>query len=103
MEIKTSFRFLRWLLLVVAVCVGGIQGLAQTKPAKASKPAVKDQILKQNPPKKSWIKDPNTVMPMRQMTNAERRAAAERSRARRAKAAAQRKLSNQTSPSGVQQ
>jgi hypothetical protein len=103
MEIKTSFRFLRWLLLAVAVCVGGLQGMAQTKSAHFSKPAAKDQVLKQNPPKKAWIKDPSALMPMRQMTNAEHRLAAERSRARRAKAASQRKLNNQTSPSGVQQ
>ena len=37
MESNTSFRFLRWLLLAIAVCVGGIQGLAQTKTAQ-SKP-----------------------------------------------------------------
>ena len=101
MEIKAFSRFLRWLLLAIAVCVGGIQGVAQTKPAQLSKPVVKDQVLKQNPPKKAWIKDPNTVMPMRQMTNKERRLAAERSRARRAQA-----LQNQnqkTSQSGVQQ
>src|SRR5215475_9538501 len=98
MEIKLFSRFLRWLLLAVAVCVGGIQGLAQTKPAHLSKPAVKDQVLKQNPPKKSWIKDPNAVMPMRQMTNKERRLAAERSRARRAKAL--QNQNNRTSQSG---
>jgi len=102
MESNTSFRFLRWLLLAIAVCVGGIQGLAQTKTAQ-SKPTTKEQVLKQHPPSKAWIKDPNTVMPMRQMTNAQRRAAAERNRARRAKADAQRKLNNKTSQSGVQQ
>ena len=99
MEIKTFSRFLRWLLLAIAVCVGGIQGVAQTKPAQLSKSAVKDQVLKQNPQKKAWIKDPNQVMPMRQMTNKERRLAAERSRARRAKAL----QNHKTSQSGVQQ
>ena len=101
MESNTSFRFLRWLLLAIAVCVGGIQGLAQTKTAQ-SKPTTKEQVLKQHPPSKAWIKDPSTVMPMRQMTNAQRRAAAERARTRRAQAEAQ-KLNNKTSQSGVQQ
>ena len=102
MSIKI-FGFVRWLLLAIAVCIGGIQGLAQNKTAPSPKPAVKDQILKQHPPSKAWIKDPNAVMPMRQMTNAQRRVAAERSRARRAKAESQRKMNTQTSPSGVQQ
>jgi hypothetical protein len=102
MHIRT-FWFVRWLVLAIVVCVGGVQGLAQTKAAQPSKPPSKDQILKQHPPLKSWIKDPNTVMPMRQMTNAQRRAAAERARSRRAKAEAQRKLNNETSQSGVQQ
>ena len=101
MESNTSFRFLRWLFLAIVAFVGGILGVAQTKPAQLSKPAAKDQVLKQNPPKKAWIKDPDTVMPMRQMTNKERRLAAERSRARRAKALQVR--NNQTSQSGVQQ
>ena len=100
MSIKT-FGFVRWLLLAIAVCVGGIQGLAQNKTAPSPKPAVKEQVLKQHPPSKAWIKDPNAVMPMRQMTNAQRRAAAERSRTRRAQA--QKKLNSKTSPSGVQQ
>jgi len=42
-------------------------------------------------------------MPMRQMTNAQRRAAAERSRTRRAQAEAQGKLNSKSSTSGVQQ
>ncbi len=92
MESNTSFRFLRWLLLAIAVCVGGIQGLAQTKTAPPSKTTAKEQVLKQHPPSKAWIKDPNAVMPMRQMTNAQRRAAAQRNQARRANAEAQRKL-----------
>jgi len=101
MHIRT-FWFVRWLVLAIAVCVGGIQGLAQTKTAQ-SKPTAKEQVLKQHPPSKSWIKDPSKVMPMRQMTTAQRRAAAERGRTRRAKADAQKKLNNKTSQTGVQQ
>ena len=100
MEIKTFSRLLRWLLLAVAVCVGGIQGWAKTKPAHLSKPAVKDQVLKQNPPKKAWIKDPNQVMPMRQVTNADRRAAAARNAERRAAA---KKRQSVPANQGVQQ
>ncbi len=38
MDIKASLRFSRWLLLAIAVCIGGIQGLAQTKSAQPPKP-----------------------------------------------------------------
>lgn len=38
MDINTSLRFLRWLFLAIAVCAGGIQGLAQTKSAQPPKP-----------------------------------------------------------------
>jgi hypothetical protein len=98
MDVKTSFRFLRWLLIALAVCLGGVQGFAQTKAAQTKKSPAPLQT--QSSPR--WIKDPNNVMPMRQMTKAERRAAAQRSQARRVKANAQRK---QTAPSsqGVQQ
>src|SRR5437899_2536632 len=93
MKSNTSFRFLRWLLITLSICSGGVLGFAQTKAAQPNKLSAHDQILKQNAPKKDWIKDPNQVMPMRQMTNAQRRAAAQRNHARRAKAEAQRKAS----------
>jgi hypothetical protein len=101
MDVKTSFRFLRWLLVALAVCLGGVQGFAQTKAAQP-KPTTKEQVLKQHPPSKVWIKDPNTVMPMRQMTNAQRLAAAQRNKARRAKAEAQRR-NGASSLQGVRQ
>jgi hypothetical protein len=80
---------------------GGVLGFAQTKAAQPNKPSAHDQVLKQFAPKKDWIKDPNKVMPMRQMTNTQRRAAAQRNQARRAKVEAQ-KLSTPANQ-GVQQ
>jgi hypothetical protein len=50
-------------------------------------------------PDKVWIKDPGKVMPMRKMTNADRRKAAARMAARRSRA--QRHL-NAPLPQGVQ-
>ena len=100
MESNTSFRFLHWIFLALTVCVGGIQGLAQTK-AAPSKPTAKEQVLKQHPPSKAWIKDPNKVMPMRQTTNAQRRAAATRNAQRRA--AATQNQQNVPANQGVQQ
>jgi hypothetical protein len=102
MDVKTSLRFLRWLLITLSICLGGVLGFAQTKAAQPKQPSAHDQVLKQNAPKKDWIKDPNQVMPMRQMTNAQRQAAAQRNRARRAKAEAQRKVSAPANQ-GVQQ
>jgi hypothetical protein len=102
MDIKTSLRFLRWLLITLSIGLGGVLGFAQTKAAQPNKLSAHDQVLKQNPPKKDWIKDPNKVMPMRQMTNAQRRAAAQRNQARRAKVEAQQKLSA-PAKQGVQQ
>ena len=101
MDFKTCVGTLRGLLLTGLICWGASLGLAQTRTASpAQSPA---QVQKQFPPAPAhkWIKDPNQVMPMRQMTNAQRRAAAERNRARRAKADAQRKFNNK-SQSGVQ-
>jgi|SRR6478736_4825020 len=101
MDIKTSLRFLRWLLITLSICLGGVLGFAQTKPAQPNKPSAHDQVLKQHAPKKDWIKDPNQVMPMRQMTNAQRRAAAARNAQRRAAATQNRQ--NAPANQGVQQ
>jgi hypothetical protein len=100
MDLKTPFVILRRLLIAGVITCAASQGLAQTN----AQPVNPVEVHKQTPqaPARVWIKDPNQVMPMRQMTNAQRREAAERSRARRAKAEAQRKLNNQNSQSGVQ-
>jgi len=50
-----------------------------------------------------WIKDPNSVMPMRKMTNAEGRAAAERNKARQSKFPSHKQPGAKTNPSGVKQ
>jgi len=99
MDINTSLRFLRWLLLALSIGSGGL--FAQSNTAQPNKPSAHDQVLKQNAPKKNWIKDPNQVMPMRQMTNAQRRAAATRNAQRRA--AATQNQRNAPANQGVQQ
>ena len=99
MDIKAGCGIFRWLLLVLCLLVGGLIS-AQTK-AQPGKPSNQPPTAAQS--KTKWIKDPNSVMPMRQMTNAQRRAAAERTRARRAKAEALRRQSNKNSLNGVQQ
>lgn len=80
-----------WPLLfaALAMVLGMSQGLAQTKTTTQSKPAAPGKTTTQTQatlpmaPSNVWIKDPNTVMPMRKMTNAERRKAAVRNAARR--------------------
>ena len=96
---------IRLLLVLVAITWGSILGVAQTKGSTATKPKNQSQSqtaasLAQK--EKVWIKDPATrVMPMRQMTNADHRAAAERNKARRAQHEARRKHANASQ--GVQQ
>jgi len=97
MDLKTSFGILRW-LLVLSMLVCGI-ALAQNKASQPGKPSTQPPTAAQS--KTKWIKDPNSVMPMRQMTNAQRRAAAARNAQRRA-AAAQRRQ-NAPANQGVQQ
>lgn len=101
MNLKTCVGILRGLLLTGLICWGASLGLAQARTASPAQSQA--QAQKQFPPAPAhkWIKDPNQVMPMRQMTNAQRRAAAERNRTRRAKAEAQRRFNNK-SQSGVQ-
>lgn len=90
-------------LLLAIVLFGALTlGFAQTKNAtqtnpKATAPA---QSAPSATAKHNWIKDPNSVMPMRQMTNAQRRAAAERNKQRRAKA--QKKQGTTPTQGGVQ-
>ena len=101
MNLKTCVGILRGFLLTGLICWGASLGLAQSKAvSSAQSPA---QVQKQFPPAPAhkWIKDPNQVMPMRQMTNAQRRAAAVRN-AQRRKAAGQ-SLRKAPVNSGVQQ
>ena len=88
MDIKTPLGILRW-LLVLSMLVCGI-ALAQTQSAQPSKPAAQPPTAAQS--KTKWIKDPNRVMPMRKMTNAERRAAAARNAKRQATARQKRSI-----------
>jgi hypothetical protein len=91
-----------WLLIPGLLLVGASQLGAQTKAVTPTQSAA--QVKKVRPPAPSsiWVKDPNSVMPMRQMTNTQRKAAAERTKARRAKAEARRR-SRAASVLGVQQ
>jgi hypothetical protein len=103
MNPRTCVGIVRGLLLTALICWGASLGLAQTKTVSPAKSPVEAQKQIPPAPAHKWIKDPNQLMPMRQMTNAQRRAAAERARTRRAKAEAQRRLQKQNSQSGVQQ
>jgi hypothetical protein len=87
MKPKKYLGLLRLLLVVGLVTWGMIQALAQTKAAQPTKPA-KPPTAAQS--KTKWIKDPNSVMPMRQTTSAQRRAAAARNAQRRNVAAQKR-------------
>ena len=90
------------------VCWGMIQGFAQTEPqSKQDKKAVQPSAAAQTTPSRAWIrawmdksmdKRSEQVMPMRKMTNAERRQAAARNADRRA--AAQRKRNGPTDQGG---
>lgn len=97
MDLKTPLGILRW-LLVLSMLVCGI-ALAQNRAAQPGKPSTEPPTAAQS--KTKWIKDPNSVMPMRKMTNAERRKAAARNSERRAAANQQRR--NAPVNQGVQQ
>ncbi len=97
---------IRLLLVVAAIAWGSILSAAQTKASSATKPKPQPQSQTAAAPaqkEKVWIKDPaGRVMPMRQMTNADHRAAAERNKARRAQHEARRKRAASANQ-GVQQ
>ena len=96
MDIKKYLAISRWLLLTGLLSFGVLVGFAQSKAgSKPAQPPVPAQS------KTKWIKDPNSLMPMRQMTNRQRRAAAARNAARR-QAAAQ-KIQPVPAKQGVQQ
>ena len=56
MESNTSFRFLVGSFSPLLSVWEEFEGLAQTKTVQ-SKPTAKEQVLKQHPPSKAWIKD----------------------------------------------
>ena len=90
-------------LLLVIVLFGALTlGYAQSKRAAQTnpKPTAPAQSVPSSTANHNWIKDPNSVMPMRQMTNTQRRAAAERNKQRRAQA--QKKHGITSTQGGVQ-
>jgi hypothetical protein len=99
MDITTRRGIFRWLLILSLLVCGLAQGIAQNKATQWSRPSAQPPTAQS---KTKWIKDPSSVMPMRKMTNTERRAAAQRNKTRRAKADAQRKHSAPANQ-GVQQ
>ena len=107
MDYKTYRIFLRWLLAITLFCGTASLTWSQTKSAAPANSPTQNQIQAaqanaQNAPDKVWVKDPSKIMAMRQMTNAQRRAAAERGKVRHAQAEAQKRHSK-TSQTGVQQ
>ena len=102
MDLKTPLGILRWLLVLSMLVCGMTLCVAQTKSAQPTNPVRQAQKVRPPAPNSIWLKDPNSVMPMRQMTNAQRLAAAERNKARRAKAEAQRR-NGASSLQGVRQ
>lgn len=109
MDYKTYFVFLRWMLAVTLFCGTASLTWSQTKSAAPAKSPAQTQAQAQaqanaqNVPDKVWVKDPSKIMAMRQMTNAQRRAAAERGKARHAQAEARKRQQAKTSQTGVQQ
>ena len=101
MNVNTRVGILRGLLVTGIVAWGASLGLAQTTSVSPAKSPVEVQRQFPPAPAHKWIKDPNQLMPMRQMTNAQRRAAAARN-AQRRNAAAQR-TRKAPANSGVQQ
>lgn len=90
-------------LLLATILSGALTlGFAQTKNPvhTTAKPTAPAQSAPSAAANHTWIKDPNSVMPMRQTTKAQRRAAAERNKARRSKA--QKKLNVSSTQGGVQ-
>lgn len=49
MDSKTLFGYLRWLFIALAVCAGGIQGLAQNKAGQPPKPSPQSPATVQVP------------------------------------------------------
>ena len=103
---KQPHGLIRLLWVAAAVICGLNPSSAQTNTStgqtKPQAPATQSQNAAPSPQDKVWVKDPNSVMPMRKMTNAEHRAAAQRNRDRQAKADAQRKQNQVNPQSGVQ-
>jgi hypothetical protein len=89
------------LLLIGSVCWGSGPQASQAKPATQAKPPAQSKVALPPPKTKGWIKDPNQVMAMRKMTNAERRKAATRNAERRN--AAMRQRHSTPANTGVQQ
>jgi hypothetical protein len=109
MDNKTYFVFLRWMLAVTLFCGAASLTWSQAKSAAPAKSPAQTQAQAQaqanaqNVPDKVWVKDPSKIMAMRQMTNVQRRDAAERGKVRHAQAEARKRQQAKTSQTGAQQ
>ena len=101
MQTKKLLGLLSPLLLATVLSGGLAPGFAQTNTVQPSKTTASPQVT--TPAGKGWVRDPNSVMPMRKMTNAEHRAAAGRNKVRRQNAASRRTQRTTGAKSGVQQ
>jgi len=101
METKKLLGLLSPFLLATVLSGGITPGFGQTNTAPQSKPTAPAQLS--TPAGKGWVRDPNSVMPMRKMTNADHRAAAGRNKVRRQNAASRRMQRPTGTKSGVQQ
>ena len=101
METRKLFGLLSPLLLATVLSGVFTPGFAQTNTAQQTKPTTPAQTS--TTAGKVWVRDPNSVMPMRKMTNAERRAAAGRNKVRRQDDASRRLQRSTNSKGGVQQ
>lgn len=101
METKKILGLLSPLLLATVLSGGITPGFAQTNTAQPSKVTTPTQ--RSTAAGKGWVRDPNSVMPMRKMTNADHRAAAGRNKVRRQNAASRRTQRTTGAKSGVQQ
>jgi hypothetical protein len=101
MQIRQIFGLLSPLLLATVLSAGLAPGFAQTNTAQRTAPTTPAQAS--TTAGKGWVRDPNSVMPMRKMTNAEHRAAAQRNKVRRQNDAPRRRQRPTNSKGGVQQ
>jgi hypothetical protein len=103
MQTRTYLGLISPLLLATVLSGGFTSGFAQTNTTQRSKPAASATTQAPTTAGKGWVRDPNSVMPMRKMTNAERRAAAQRNKVRRQNDTSRRLQRSTNSRSGVQQ
>ena len=79
-----SRRF--WVRLIPMLAIVAAFGWWAGQAGAQQQPAGQSRVSEQSPQGGAWVRDPNSVMPMRSITNEQRKEAAARSAARRAAA-----------------